>query len=386
MKLKKKSANDGNREPLKDISYYRLFMLNLHKVIACGFKLEQIFRDLRGKYEGDYIYGRMFIAETIIDIIETLDMVLFYLNALTGGRDIDLFYKLDCLKSQLNKCFDGSDYKEAALNTRGDSIEKRDALSILLGEIINYSTKVSIPADASSFMKLEDVSTAHDLLNYCYNCIFDILESCHRSIKTSGRELSARKVPIIEIPLSYLQQDQMPFLETELTARKPADNLYSNPGALKLREGIYEILNSEFYTPLLEQSHGDSDIQGMMFYSNETLLLYDTSDRFRNIITANICDAVGGNYINLLIASTAPHNPQLSPHQLIKKLLDWLDFRSFSGYGFTTASIKNITRNDMENHLNMLGKLLTFASSTKIPPLDDETVQQNIELFLENVV
>jgi len=361
-------------------------MLNLHKAIDCSFKLEQIFYDLNRKYEGDYIYGRIFIAETIIDIIDTLDMVLFYLNALTGGRDVSLFYKLDNLKNQINKCFDKSDDKEAAVYAGDNSAEKEETVSALLGEIINYSTKVSISVNDSLSMKLENAATAHDLLNYCYSRIFDILDACCRSIILAGPRMSPQTVPIIGIPISYLQQDEKPVLETELSAEEIPDSSYSNPGVLKLLEGIYEVMNSDFYTPFLKRSCKDINIQGVVSYSNETLALYNTSGRFKNIIAANICDAVGGNYINLLIGSAAPLNLPASSHQLIKKLLDWLDFHSFSGYGFTTASIGNMNRNDMENHLNMLGKLLTFASSTKIPPLDDESVQKNIEVFLENIV
>jgi len=373
---KKKSPQNASQEKLRDISNYKLFMLNLDRVIACSIKLEQIFNDIDRKCEGDYIYGKSFIAETAIDITETLDMLSFYLNALNGGREIGLFYMLDNLKSQINKCFDKGENKR----------ETEDTVPEILRDVINHVTRVSISSEALASLKLEDASTAHDLLVFCYNRIFGILDGWLQSVIAAGPEITRGSVPIIGIPISYLQQDEKPVLEMGFQAEEISDDRYSNPGALKIREGIYEVLNSGLYAPFLEQSYKDTDIQGMIFYSNETLALYNISDRFKIIIVANICDAVGGNYMNLLIGSVTPLIQSPSSHQLIKKLLDWLDFHSVSGYGFTTASIKNMTRSDMENHLNMLGKLLAFASFAAISPRDEKTVQQNIEIFLENIV
>lgn len=381
-----KSGGLAEQKHLRGISYYKLFMLNIHMVIEDGFRLERIFQDLRRKYEGDYIYGRMFIAESIIEIVDTLDRVIFHLNALTGGGDIDLFHSLDSLKNRLNRCFEGEADAVTVPHNGDSSPEKKDDLSILLGRIIDYSAIVSAPAGASGFLALEDTRTARDLLYYCYNRIFALLEDNYSPILQKAGEITSPAVPIIGMPVSYLQQDERPVLEGGLPFKYISDPTYSNPGAHNLTNGIYEILNSELYSPFLEETCKESDIRGMMLYSNETLALYNASRRFKIIIAANICEAVGGNYIDISIISPAPHTVPLSAHQLIWKLLGWLDFHTFSGHGFTTASIRNITRNEMENYLNMLGKLITFTSEVKMVPSDDENVRRNIEIFLENVI
>jgi hypothetical protein len=361
-------------------------MLNLHKTVERGSRLERIFQDLKRKLEGDYIYGRMFISETIIEIVDTLDMLIFHLNALTGGNDIDLFYKLDSLKTGLNSSFINSADTKKKPPATDASTGRGDALSTLLAEIIDQTAKVSASADATLFSSLDDVSTAHDLLNLCYYRLFEILDDCHRSIYSATGDVSARTIPIIGVPLSYLQQDEKPPPERGITFNKIPDSENSNPGAFKLGEGFEELLISELYAPYLIQLGENINNNGVLFYANETLALYYISDRFKNIITANICDAVGGNYINLLISSNAPQSTVMSTQKLIRKLLDWLDFYTYSSHGFTTASINNITRNEMENHLNMLAKLLIFASNSRIEPLDDEKVQQDVEIFLESIV
>lgn len=381
-----KSGGLAEQKHLRDISYYKLFMLNIHAVIEDGFRLERIFQDLQRKYEGDYIYGRMFIAESIIEIIETLDRVIFHLNALTEGGDIELYHILDNLKNRLNRCFEGDADADNVPYNGDNPPEKKDDLSILLGQIIDCSAVVSASAEASGFLTLEDTRTARDFLYYCYNRIFAFLDDNYNSIIQMTGEFLSPGVPIIGMPVSYLQQDERPVLENGLPFKYISDPIYSNPGVHNLTNGIYEILNSELYLPFLEESRKESDIRGTMFYSNETLALYNASKRFKFIIAANICEAVGGNYIDISIISAAPHTVPLSAHQLIWKLLGRLDFHTFSGYGFTTASIRNITRNEMENHLNMLGKLITFASEATMVPSDEGNVRRNIEIFLENVI
>jgi hypothetical protein len=358
-------------------------MLNLHAAIYSALKLENIFQDMRQKSEGDYIFGKAFIADAIIEITEKLDSLIFHMNSLSGGNDVELFYKFDKLKNHMNKSFDKSDDGKAPA-PKGE----KAAISLpdLLKEITEFSTRISFTEENLLSLTHEDIETVHDLLIFCYKRIFDIMDGRFQSLIPAGGSISGSASPVIRIPISYLLQDGEPLFEDELAGRNIPDTLYANPGALKLSEGIQEVFDSEFYASFLKQSYREIDTHGVLLYSNEILSLYYTSGRFNNMVTANICDAVGGNYINLLVSSASSDNPSDLSHRLFEKLLDWLDFYSFSGYGFTIASIGELTRYDMENQLNILGKLLAFVTYTVISPVDEESVQKNIEVFLENIV
>jgi hypothetical protein len=377
---------DRFRKKIGDIAYYKLFMLNLHAAIDNGFKLENIFQDLRQKCDGEYIFGRAFIADTIIDIVEKLDSLIFYINSLSGGRDVDLFYKLDHLKNYMNRRFGGSGDGIGPGYNKDGPVESAISLPDLLKEIMDFSTGISFSGDNISSVTQGEIGTVHDLLIYCYKRFFEIIEYWFQTVISADKRIPGEMSRIIRLPISYLLRDGDPVFDEEFADVNSSPDLYSNPGASKLCEGIYEVYDSELYSSFLEKSGRKIDNQGMLLYSNETLALYHVSNRFKNIVAANICDAVGGNYINLLVTSASPHNSSEWSHRLFGKLLDWLDFHSFSGYNFTIASIGNMTRNDTENQLNILGKLLAFTASTAILPHNEKSVQENIDLFLENIV
>lgn len=383
---KKNSGRGGVQNKSRNIEFYKLFMLYLHAAIDSGLKLEDIFRNLRQKCGGDYIFGKAFIVDTIIDIVEKLDSLIFYLNSLSGGRDVDLYYRLDILKNRLNKRLDKSETGVASGNDRAKNSKESVSLPDLLREILDYSTRIRIDYGNLSSTRTEEIDTVHDLLIYCYHRVFDLLNGWFQTMVSTMENNSGRSTSILKIPISYLRQDNEAVIDDQTAIRYNPDGLYSNPGASGLCEGIKEISDSEFYTPFLDKSYKGDSIHGLLLYSNETLALYHVSKKFNCIIAANICDSIGGNYINLLAGSTSQSQDSILPHSLFGKLLDWLDFRSSSGYGFTMASIGNMNRNEMENHLNMLGKLLEFMASTATPPVDEKSVQENIEVFLEHIV
>jgi hypothetical protein len=341
------SGEDRFQKKFGDIAYYKLFMLNLHAAIENGFKLENIFQDLRQKCDGEYIFGKAFIADTIIDIGEKLDSLIFYINSLSSGRDVDLFYRLDHLKNYMNKCLSRSDDGIGLEYDNDNPAESMVSLPDLLKEIMEFSTRISLSANNISSVTPDEIGTVHDLLVYSYNRIFEIIESWFETVISSDKKVPGKKSRIIRLPISYLPQDGEPDFDGKLPSANSFHNLYANPGASKLCEGIHEVYDSELYASFMEKSYGEMDDQGMLLYSNETLALYHVSNRFENIVAANICDAVGGNYINLLVTSGSPQK---------------------------------------ENQLNMLGKLLAFTASTAILPREEKTIQENIDLFLEYIV
>ena len=368
----------------RDVSNLKIYMLHLGKILSSGFKLQQIFEDLKQKYEGDFIYGKMFIAETIVYIVDTLDMVIFHLNAATGGQYISMYRKLDNLKNRLNGIFEGGpDSPSLAVDSSNIKI---DPLANLLREIMKFSEEAGIPPDHYNFENMETLYTARELLNYCYYRLLEDLRDKHDSLIREAGGSPELFVQVIGLPVSFLQTDIRVKPENNFPSNRGIEDTLSNFGALKFHEGLYEVYNSDYYTPFLEEPARRPGIAGVLIYSNETLVLYSISNRYNFLITANICDAVGGNFINLLASSTSSHDNSAFSLQLIKRLLDWLDFHTFSGFGLTTASITNITRNNMLHHLNIMGKLISFATATKIPPSDEDSVALNIEDFLENVV
>lgn len=374
------------RELPENTAYYRLFMLNLQGIISSSIELERIFIDLHQKYKGDYVYGMSYITESALHVIDTLDMVIFYLNAASGGGDIDLYDKLDNLKKKINSFFGDGEPGNMAAHPVERTPGRGDPVSPLYRNIMDYTVRVSLSEGDLRSEMFDESETAHDILISCYERIFAVLDSWLRSVAAAVRNKTVPSAYIIGIPTSYLIDSEIMTLEMLVPDRAENDMLHSNPGILRLLDGIYEIQDSSFFASNVQQPDTGTCVRGMTIYSNETLALYHVPGKSKNIVVANVCDDVGSNYIKLLIGSAGGHALSPSSWQLVRKLLDWLDFRTVSGYGFVTASIRNITLGDMENHLNTLGKLLSFVSSAGNTPLDDESVQRNIDVFLERIV
>ncbi|MEW5994921.1 MAG: hypothetical protein AB1744_11070, partial [Candidatus Zixiibacteriota bacterium] len=89
-----------------DIISLKLMQLNLHQALTHSFKVQQLLHDLRQKQESDYIFGKGFIADSTTDIQEALSRASFHLNAVTKGRHIALYMKLDELKRRITALFD----------------------------------------------------------------------------------------------------------------------------------------------------------------------------------------------------------------------------------------------------------------------------------------
>ncbi len=361
-------------------------MLNLHEIISGGLKLERIFRDLHRMLEGDYIYGRKFVTETAIKITDTLDRIIFHLNALTAGNDIDLFYFLDTVKKRITECFDESHQVDVSIPGEDNPAEMKDSLSVLLLKVMNCATGADLAHDSKSPGKAEDLTTARDLLSHCYGRTFAVVGSWFGSVAGAMDGSTLEKTGMIGIPTSYMGKDNKPIFETMIADGGEHQIVNPNTGVSRFMEGADEVSNSGHFALYLEDPSDTSRIQGMIVYSDETMALYHRSDRFRSIAVASVCDDVGSNYIHLLIVPVGDSGKQAASLQFIRRLLDWLDFYTFAESGFISAYTGNMTRSDTENHLNITGKLLSFSSSTRIPISDEESAKQNIEIFLECIV
>jgi hypothetical protein len=380
----KRPQAEGRQKLPDNVAHYRLLMLNLHEIISGGLKLERIFRDLQRKYGGDYIYGKSFVTETALEITDTLDRVIFHLNALTAGNDIALFYILDSFKRQINECFDEESPERAPAPGGRKTGESQDPVSVLLRRVMELTIGKDLPDETIWSGNAEDATTVRDLLIHCYDRAFAIIDSWFRAVAGDDKDVPAG--PLVGIPTSYMLEDNQPILENLYASDESHESVHSNPGITRFLEGVNEVPDSSLYTRSVEGAADGNNVHGMMIYSNETMALYHCPGKPAAIVAANICDAVGSNYIYVLMGQAGSSELLAASAQFYRKLLDRLDFRTSAGYGFITAFARNMTRGDTESHLNMLGKLLSFAFSTEIPLSDDESVQRNIDVFLEYII
>ncbi|MEW5994676.1 MAG: hypothetical protein AB1744_09790, partial [Candidatus Zixiibacteriota bacterium] len=226
----------------------------------------------------------------------------------------------------------------------------------------------------------------HDLLLYCFKLLFETLDSRLIGLAADADSAHAGTETITMIPISYLDKDSKGS-PAEAASSTPASRAASpNKAAEMLMAGIDEVVRSDLYGSRQAPANPDDRGRGILLFSKDTVTLYHLSPRFRSVIVANVYDSVSGNYIYLLITPCARHQPAAFADLMVEKLLYWLDLATFRSHKTILAGIKNMTRNEMQNHLNMLGKLLAFASAPKISPVDDGDVRRDIDVFLEQIV
>jgi hypothetical protein len=369
-----------------DIISLKLLQLNLHQALAHSLKVQQILNDLRQKQGSDYIFGKGFIADSTTDVQEALSRVSFHLNAITKGQHISLYMKLDELKRKITALFDTVSSNEVVSSDSDLTPPDDDEISMLLGWAVDNTARISIPDKDVLDTDLSECTTAHDLLVYCFKLLFDAVHSRFLVLTSVANSALAAGDTITMIPISYLDKDSNGSPEEATSSTLPSRATVPNKAAEMLTAGIDEVGRSNLYGSRQAQDNQDDQGQGVLLFSQDTVTLFHRSHRFRTVIAANVYEAVRGNYIYFLMAPCAHHQSTAFVNAMVEKLLYWLDFAAFHSHKTTLAGIKNMTRSEMQNHLNMLGKMLSFVTAPKISPADDAGVRRDINVFLEEIV
>ncbi len=383
---KKSSVGKLIRQPTTyDLISLKLLQLNLHQALAHSLKVQQILNDLRQKQDADYIFGKGFIADSTTDMQEALSRVAFHLNAIAKGKHISLYMKLDELKRQITSLFDTRSPDEIG-SSRDLIVPGDDEIAALLCRAVDRAARVSLPEKDVLDSDLSDCTTAHDLLIYFFRLLFDtvhdrllVLTSVDLSAPAAGKTISM-------IPISYLDKDSNGCQEDAAPGTPSSRAASLNKAAEMLTAGIDEVAYSDSYgfgRPLASSADRG---RGILLFSKDTVSLYHVSRNFRAVIAANVYEAVRGNYIYLLIAPYAHRQSTTFVNIMVEKLLYWLDFASFRSHRTILAGIKNMTRGEMQSHLNMLGKMLSFITAPEIAPASDADVRRDIDVFLERIV
>ncbi len=364
---------------------YRSMQLNLHGFLTECLNMQKEFENLREKSEGFFIFGKQFVAESAIGIVEILDKIVFYINTLSDGNDIDLFIKLDKLKADINKCFETNKLVQKTDINENNIQDEEDEVLCMLKRIIGHTSQIHLSNIPNEEMNVGECTSAHDILLYCYRKVFNVLNSKFNNIREAGHNTLESNKGIYEIAINWLDNIEQSNSDNTLSEVKDPIANSQNPGVLELIDGINEVLKSDSDTPESEDSGGNCN-KGLIFHSPNTITFYYLSPQYELVLASNLCDAASGNYIFLLINLPEALHGDSPYNLLIGKLLHWLDFVNFNSRNTIISSIKSITSNQLKGHLNMVGKLLSFISAPRIPLLNDSDVQNELELFLETIV
>jgi hypothetical protein len=384
-----KKSNVGRLMPqpaADDIISLKLLQLNLHQALAHSLKVQQILNDLEQKQGSDYIFGKGFIADSTTDMQEALSRVSFHLNAITKGQHIGLYMKLDGLKRKITALFDTASSDETVSSDSDLTRPDDDEVSMLLGRAVDNTARISIPDKDVLDTDLSECTTAHDLLVYCFKLLFDAVHSRLLVLTSVAHSALAAGETITMIPISYLGKDNKESREETASSALVSWSASHNEAAEMLTAGIDEVARSNLYGSRQARDNQDDQGRGVLLFSKDTVTLYHLSHRFRTVIAANVYEAVRGNYIYLLMAPCAHHQSSAFVNVMVEKLLYWLDFAAFRSHKTILAGIDNMTRSEMQNHLNMLGKMLSFVTAPKISPADEADVRCDIDVFLEEIV
>lgn len=314
-----------------------------------------------------------------------LYQMCFCVNAISGGKDIAFYQALDQLKERVNACFDPYISNQPGQDAADVRPSKRVTDSGLLELIAGYFLERTYSDDTAAGMSPNDCETAHDVMLYCCMRLLDLLNR-QLAVSRAERQESGEDNMIVPIPVGHLGDEHDQYAITFGLDISTTDCTSPHRVAELLVNGIRAVVSNGYSEPPPERPDSVAKHDGLLFCSVDTITLHYLTHRFASIVTSNVCDAVGGNYLNLLISPVADSQQHGLNHLLIRKLLHWLDFDTFGSGSMTIASVKNMTRDDMENHLTVLGKLLCFVSSPRVLSEDEPSLDRNVELFLENMV
>jgi hypothetical protein len=365
----------------------KLLQLNLHRAIDSCSRFMLLLDNYPKKRGNHTTPSAQFLTETaeeISDIFGILYQMCFCVNAISGGKDIAFYQALDQLKDRVKACFDPYISNQPGKDTSEVRPSKRVTETGLLELIAGYFLERTYSDDTAAGMSPIDCETAHDAMLYCCKRLLDLLDR-QLAVSRADRQESGEENLIVTIPVGYLEKEHDRYAIEFEQDSSATDGTSPYRVAELLVNGIKAVVSNGYCEPLPERPETEAKHDGLLFYSVDTITLYYLTHRFASIVTGNVCDAVGGNYLNLLISPVVDDQQHGRNHLLIRKLLHWLDFDTFDSGSVTIASVKNITRFNMENHLTVLGKLLCFVSSPRVLSEDEPSLDRNVELFLENV-
>jgi hypothetical protein len=375
-------ANKYQRRAANDFAAWNLLRLNLHQALIRGSEIQRLFSDLNQKYEGDFIFDKKYIAESVTKIVDSLEGLIFNLNAMNGVQDIGLYFTLDEIRERMIRTLN----RVAVVETTANAGEVRpgydDELSILLGQILRMTAEFTKRKPDINLTEQSGNITVSELLEICNHKILNIFDSIFMTERApKAGEIS--RVSVIRLPVYYIdsgKQEGAP--DHRASARKPREN----ESGETLIDGINEVAGSNKYFNPREVSGPGEYYFGFLLHSVDTLTFFLRGSNYKYLIAANNYDYTGGNYINFISLPISPEKCLMFRNLMMMKLLKWLDFRAFAAGDMIIAAVRNLTRVEMNSHLNMLGKLMVFASAPKILMETESDMQTNIENFLENIV
>ncbi|MBD3167837.1 MAG: hypothetical protein GF307_00010, partial [candidate division Zixibacteria bacterium] len=197
--------------------------MNLHGAVKESLRIQREFYNLVEKSGESYIFGKQFIAEQAIGILDILDRIIFYINALSDGGDIDLFLKLDKLRAEMNKCFAPDADVES-----------------MMDQVIGLAAKRHVSNRHVSEISIDECVSAHDLILHCYHRIFKVLENIIREVKTNNMGMIDFKENTMEIALNWLYS-----IKTGENNNAIDDDIHTlnyNSGVTQFIDGVNDVM------------------------------------------------------------------------------------------------------------------------------------------------
>jgi hypothetical protein len=344
----------------------RIFQLRAHRFVRTYYQLHRLFSALSTESGAGTDDTFAIMSETALSTLDRVDDVLFELNALSEGGEIDSFYMLDQLRSRISGCLDLADRESAA------------------EQILANTVAISRNPDLTTELGVADCNTAHDMLLYCAQHLFALID--HRFRTAAGKATE----PDLSNALLLIPVDNEPGTPPTSVYRIGTQYDLVDSPVSRVAETLLSAVNAFYELALSDPAPRQDDIHrgctGMLCYSTGSLSLYHQSSRYTCIGTINIGDSASGNYLRLLARPTAPTRSERHTDEMFRRLLRWVDFDTYSSGQITVAAVETVIRETLEQHIGMLGKLLCFLAHPDTDCRSEAETLRRIELFLEQVV
>jgi len=354
----------------------KLLQLNLHRALAWNFRGHQVLHDLSHRRRLDCASLTSYVSEAVIRLNEALFGNCFHLNALSGGKNTDLFELLDSLKYRINEQLDVPCSGE---QTRDIQL-RQDVVSALLSTIIGESDESERPRQVDPRTGLPQRPSAREMLAHLSGLTLDAAD---RGLSATSEHRQGDRNRIV--PVGYIDLPATAAETSDTPDNRKVSGGSADEAVQLLIDGLQEVA----------AAHGDGAESGsspqpalrtIVLHSSNAVCLSADFHTCRGVMGAEVFDEVAGNHIYMLIASKDSRAKPEAVRQLLLRTLYWLDFDTVDSLRTISAGIGNLTREEMGDHLSMLGKLLSFAANSGDRLTDEKSIQNSMDYFLERIV
>lgn len=382
-----------NKKVFSSLLDLKLLRLHVERMLTSLISLLNTIDDAKTKYTDDYIFDIRYLVSVTSEMLSFAYSVIYELNAVNGQRNLGLFWTVDKIKGEFHKILSKNNRSQnQPENIPDKESDDEDREYLLLKAILNLASSITLAPPFEQYTG-ENRRTLGDVVNITIRQLISVLKEMSNQLPN-------------DIPVIYQHSKDCPFKISQVRLDEGEDigsgphNSKEIPGrtASSFWEGFS---NPKYYIRRLNKDEKsdiengsrpialkgeDRDSSGLQIIHKERCLSFFRLPSRCYILQANLSDDITYNRIEFFTItdnSLTETEPQVNI--LLEKGFRWLDFSCYETGNVFVGNIKNLLREEVEERLLLIGRLMAFLSN--LPPMakTDESPTVYLEMFLESV-